>query len=289
MDNTDTLFSPDREICRINREAVILLGGGRSILMQLAHPLVAAGVADYSNFQSDPLARLFRTLRFMHTVLFDDRGREEALRRFQRMHTHIRGHLDEPAGIYPAGTPYSGDDPRLKVWVHATFVDTTLITYERFLPPLTPDQRQRYYRDSLTLARVLNIPEDLLPQTLEEFRAYMDRSLKDDTLVVTDAARRLAKEVLHPHVEFIPSMSAALLRFVTAGLLPEPLRSAYNLPWNKKHEFVLDSLGHITRFLRPITPPFVWQGPLHGGYLTRALLNQVNMPAESEHGSEAAG
>ena len=40
----------------------LLLAGGRALLLQLAHPKVAAGVAQYSHFQQNPLARLQRTM-----------------------------------------------------------------------------------------------------------------------------------------------------------------------------------------------------------------------------------
>ena len=36
---------------RINREAVVLAGGSCALLMQLAHPAVAAGVAEHSDFR----------------------------------------------------------------------------------------------------------------------------------------------------------------------------------------------------------------------------------------------
>ncbi|MGH7855885.1 MAG: oxygenase MpaB family protein, partial [Candidatus Binatia bacterium] len=65
----------------MNREAVLLLGGGRALLMQIAHPLVAAGVADHSDFRTDSLGRLRRTLDAMLTITFGTlREAEEAYR-----------------------------------------------------------------------------------------------------------------------------------------------------------------------------------------------------------------
>jgi uncharacterized protein (DUF2236 family) len=40
---------------RVNRENILLLGGGRALLMQLAHPKVAAGVDDHSDFRLHPI------------------------------------------------------------------------------------------------------------------------------------------------------------------------------------------------------------------------------------------
>lgn len=269
---TEALFTSESVMCRISREALVLLGGGRSILLQLAHPLIAAGVAEYSDFQSDPLGRLFRTMTFMHTLLFDDHGRARALQRFHAGHARIRGHLPGAADPYPAGAPYAGSEAGLKLWVHATFVDTGLSAYERFVRPLAPEERRGYYADSLTLARLLDIPQEILPPTLDAFQSYMADVIGSDMLSVTDTARRLARDVLHPQVGIVPAASAGLLRFVTAGLLPERLRVDYGLTWSRRRQFLLDRFSRTTRFLRPLVPRWVWQSPLEGGGLSRLLL-----------------
>lgn len=273
-EEADSLFPSQSMIRRVNGEALVLLGGGRSILLQLAHPLIAAGVAGYSDFQSDPLARLFRTLSFMNAMLYDRDRRQGALQRFHHMHAHIRGRLPHAAGRYPVGTPYAGDDPNLKLWVHATFVETCLKSYEQFVRPLAPDECRRYYADSLKLAALLEVPHDVLPQTLEEFRTYMAAMRASDRLAVTPTARRLAEGVLYPDVGIVPAASAALLRLTTAGMLPEPLRAAYGLKWGRRQQLLLNSLSGTTRRLRPWAPRWVWQSPLLAGSLPRMLLGR---------------
>ena len=68
------LYGPDSEAWRLNREAMLLLGAGpRALLLQLAHPAVAAGVADHSDFRADPWRRLAGTL----AQLPDDRVRHD--------------------------------------------------------------------------------------------------------------------------------------------------------------------------------------------------------------------
>ena len=53
------LYGPASEAWRLNREAMLLLGAGpRALLLQIAHPLVAAGVADHCDFRTDPWRRL---------------------------------------------------------------------------------------------------------------------------------------------------------------------------------------------------------------------------------------
>lgn len=269
----DCYFQPKSMIRKIDQEAVILLGGGRAILLQLAHPFVAAGVDDYSNFESEILKRLYRTLLFKHNLVFMDRDKaQKALQHFHAMHKRIRGRLRHRAGRFPANTPYSGTDPHAKLWVHATFVDTCLKTYERFIKPLSLEERQKYYSDTLVLARLMKIPEEILPQTLDEFQEYMKEMFSGDSLAITDTTRRLAHAVLYPNVGFFPSLSARLLRFVTAGLLPERFRREFGLKWGKKQQFFLNCLTRSTRSLRPFTPSWVWQTPLLEGKLTYFLL-----------------
>src|SRR2546422_6489442 len=66
------LFGPESVVWRVNREAVALLGGGRALLLQIAHPLVAAAVAAHSRPPAQPLVRLPRTPQLMLTILLPD-------------------------------------------------------------------------------------------------------------------------------------------------------------------------------------------------------------------------
>ena len=50
---------------------MLLLGAGpRALLLQLAHPLVAAGVAEHSDFRADPWRRLDGTLRSYLRIVY---------------------------------------------------------------------------------------------------------------------------------------------------------------------------------------------------------------------------
>lgn len=269
----DGYFAPGSMIRKIHREAAVMLGGGRAILLQLAHPFVAAGVDDHSNFESEILQRLYRTILFMHNLVFQDRHKaKNALRHFHAMHKRIKGRLRHRAGHFPPDTQYSGRDPDAKLWVHATFIDTSLKTYQKFIKPLTKQERRNYYSDTLALARLMEIPEEIVPKTVEEFHSYMDDMLSGDTLAVTSTAQRLAHAVLYPEVGFFPSLSARLLRYVTAGLMTERFRLEYGLNWGWKQQFVVQSFSKSTRLLRPVAPSWVWQTPLQEGKLTQFLL-----------------
>lgn len=264
-----------RVILKVAQEALGLLGAGRAVVLQLAHPLIAAGVADYSGFQADPLARLQRTLDLMHTVVFGSpRDAERALRRFHYIHERMTGRLSQDVGRFPSGTPYCASDPELKMWVHATVVETGWISYEQFVRPLSSLERERYYRETSDVARLMGIPDSILPRTLNEFRTYMDTMLASDTLAVSDDARLLARHVLRPTgVGTIPAACARLLAFTTSGLLPERFRADFGLKWSRQHQLFFDVLSTSTRAMRPVSPRWIWQSPRMGNGLARHLLS----------------
>jgi uncharacterized protein (DUF2236 family) len=205
--------------------------------------------------------------------VFEDRlTAEQALTNFHIMHEKIQGTLDHRCGYFPPETVYSGIDPEAKLWVFATFVDTSRKTYELFIQPLNSEELQSYYSDCLLLARLMKIPDQLVPQTPEDFNDYMEEMLSSDILAVTDTTRNIAQYVLYPDVGFFPKTSAALLRFVTAGLLSERFRKAFGLKWSRGREVILNNAGTLIRFLRPIVPVWIWQTPIHKRNLTGFLL-----------------
>src|SRR2546421_676466 len=86
------LFGPDTVTWRVNREAVLLAGGGRALLLQVAHPLVAAGVVEHSRYEADPWGRLYRTLDLTTKIFFGDAAMSgEASRRLRARHAVVRG------------------------------------------------------------------------------------------------------------------------------------------------------------------------------------------------------
>lgn len=246
------LFGPDSWLRKLSAESVLLLGGGRALLLEVAHPLVAAGVAEHSRFREDPLGRLQRTLDAMSAIAF--RGRREALeaaRRVERAHARVRGRLARAAGRYPAGTAYDGRAPDLMLWVWATLVDTTLVVTDRFVGPLAPDAREAYYADQRVVARVLGIPAECVPARAADFAAYFDAMLAGDALAVTDTAREIAAAVFEPPT---PVPASGVARMLTAGLLPPRLREAFGLRWDADRQRRFEALSASARALRAGAP-----------------------------------
>lgn len=224
------LYGPDSITWRLSRERVMLLGGPRALLLQVAHPLVAAGVADFSSFRSDPLARLRRTLDSTLGMIFGDRtvsGRATA--RINAAHGQVRGTLPQAAGRFEAGTTYDATDPELLLWVHATLVDTTFATYTRFVAPLSRGELEAAYEESKVAARALGVPEGLVPADLAAFGAYVDDMLASDVLAAAPFQREIARDVLYPPLRFVPRGAHWPTVAITAWLLPPRIRELFGV------------------------------------------------------------
>jgi len=244
----DGLFRRGCWLRRVSAEPVLLFGGGRALLLEIAHPLVAAGVAEHSSFRTDPFGRLQRTLEAISAIVFRDRASAlAAARSVERAHQRVAGRLAAPAGRFGAGTPYSGRDPELMLWVWATLVDTGLEIYERFVEGLDDGARRAYYADHRSVARVLGVPDALVPPSWEAFRAWFDAMLGSDALAVTPEAREIGAAVLAPAVAM---PGARRLRLITAGLLPPRLREAFGLAWDDASAARLEALSVSVRELR---------------------------------------
>src|SRR3954469_16051431 len=162
------LFGPDSFTWRINREGALLLGGGRALLLQVAHPLVAAGVAQHSNYREDPFGRLYRTLDTVTTIVFGPTPEaKDAAERLRRVHTRVKGEAED-------GTPYVATDPDLIMWVHATLVDTSLLVYQTYVGRLSLADCERYYEEQKILGEQYGVPYDRQPDSYRDFLSFFD-------------------------------------------------------------------------------------------------------------------
>jgi uncharacterized protein (DUF2236 family) len=248
-------FSPDSVIWRVDREMVLLLAGGRALLMQIAHPKVAAGVAEHSHFQKDPLRRLRQTMSAMWSVVFDDvEQARRSLGRVKEIHGIVRGEIPHPDG--KRALSYSALEPELLLWVHATLVDSALLAYEHFVAPLPAVDKSQYYDDTKKLATLFDVPPAALPRSLEDFHSYIDRMLQGPDIVVSATAQSLAREILYPR-PWVLRPGRPLFAFMTAGLLPAKLRHAYDLRWDRQRQWWFDHFASLTRAVLPCLPPLV--------------------------------
>lgn len=232
----------------VNAEPVVFAGGGRALLLQVAHPGVGAGVEQHSTYASDPWGRLFRTVDVMMKLSF---GSPEVSARqarlLARMHRRVVGTDD-------LGNRYDAMDPALQLWVWATLVDTAVLLYELVHGALTPDEKDRFYQESKLVAHGCGVPEGGCPATWGEFQAYVERVVAED-LHVTDAARSVAwASLLPPLPPPLDRLSAGPMNLFTIGLLPPTVREQYGFEWDAGKERQLRRMLSVVRVTQRVVP-----------------------------------
>ncbi len=244
------LFREDGWLRRVGREPAVLFGGGCALLLEVAHPLVAAGVAEHSDFRRDPFGRLQRTLAAVTALAHEPRDKAlAAARGVARAHERVRGTLPTAVGPFAAGTSYYGRDPDLVLWVWATLVDTALAVYRDFVGPLGDSALAEYHRDQRSLALLLGAPADRTPGDPSSFRRWFDDVLAGDTLTVGETGRDIARAVLEG-----PGVQRGPVPLITAALLPPRLRRDFGLAWNDDRERRYRELVAGVHALRPASP-----------------------------------
>lgn len=233
---------------RVDREVLILAGGTCALLMQLAHPAVAAAVAQHSDFREDPFARLRRTLRASFEVVFGSTPcAERAIARMNAIHSVVRGEIPE------SGTAYFARDPALLLWVHATLIDTALRVYDRYVHPLTDADAQLYYAESHQIATRLGVPASALPQSLVELRADMARRISSGEVAVTPTALSLAPFVLYP-TSFPPRFVWDVAHLISMSVMPAELRRGYGIGWSHARQRSMERAASVVRAVLPVMP-----------------------------------
>ena len=250
-------FSESSIIRRVHKERVVAFSGARALLMQAAHPVAFAGFFASTSAISDPYPRLERTAAVMNTIIFGSRAAaDRATARVRRVHHRMSGTLPEQAGPFPPGTPWAADDPQLLLWIIATLVDSSLLVYERYVNPLSADERQEYWSEYRVVAALFGLDDHQIPEPFEELQQYLQTMLASDQLYVSEQARELAIQiVLRPPIPFALRPVLELANFITVGLLPRSLREDYGLHWDPILGIVHRGAGeYVRRVLVPLLP-----------------------------------
>jgi uncharacterized protein (DUF2236 family) len=253
-DEADGLFGPGSVGWRVDRELVVLAGGSCALLLQAAHPVVAAGVAEHSTYASDPFGRLMRTLSSSFEVAFGSRSiADAAISRVNAIHARVRGSL-------PDGTPYTAMDPEALLWVHATLVDTALRVYTGWVAPLSTADEQRYHEEAADVAVRLGVSAGSVPATLVELRAWMDEMVATGRVRVTPAARRIAATILYP-LPWVPRVAWDAAHLVSLATLRADIRRQYGIGWTDGRARGARRLADVSRAVVPLLPGIIRFAP----------------------------
>jgi uncharacterized protein (DUF2236 family) len=220
---------------KINGEMIAVAGWGRAILLQLAHPSIAAAVHHHSSFRGSLLTsfrRFHSTVGAMLALTFGDTEQAiAAAAGINTIHDRVRGPVREDSP-----ETYSAHDPDLQRWVHTTLLDSMPMTYEQLVGPLTAAERDRYCAEAATMEPLLGMPAGSLPRDAAEVDACMRGMLAGGVLVVTDASRALARAVLFPPRWRVMWPVFRAQQVLTIGSLPPAIREAYGFEWGAKDE-----------------------------------------------------
>ena len=252
-------YGPSTQMWRINREAVLLGAGPAALLLQIAHPLVAEGVAQHSQFEADPFARLRNTLMTTMDLVFGDGSTaERALRRLNGVHAAVKGQVtDAEAMRASAGaTAYRAMDPALLLWVQATLIVTSVTAYQRWVGALTDHEKETFWQEARRVGPRMGIPLDRSPASWPALLAYWDSMLSSDgPIQVTPTARRLAPMILRPPLPAVPGACVDILGLPGLGLLPPRIREDFGIAWSPRRERAARLLGRTVKLWVRAVPP----------------------------------
>jgi uncharacterized protein (DUF2236 family) len=237
-------YGPDTQMWRINREAVLLGAGPAALLLQIAHPLVAEGVAAHSDFEGDPFGRLRRTLNTTMDLVFGDGPTaERAIRRLNGVHATV------------TGPGYRALDPELLLWVQATLIVTSVRAYRRWVGPLDRAAVETFWSEARSVGVRMGIPLRISPVDWSALKAWWNRMLAPDgPIQVSPTARELAPMIVRPPLPLTPDWAIALLALPGMGLLPDRLRRAYGIEWGPAQDRSARWLGRAVRLWTTVTP-----------------------------------
>jgi len=220
-------FDHDSLLREVVSHRLTALSGPRALLVMAAHPVAFAGFFAHTGALDDPYARLRRTGDVLDAIAFGTKeDADRATRRVRAIHRRIAGELED-------GRTYRADDPDLLLWILAAMAESALVVYPRYVRRLSDAERDALWRDYRIVGRCFGLRERDMPPTVADFDAYMARMYASGELVVTDAARALAQEiVMRPPVPLYLRPLRELVNQITIGLLPGTLRRQYGFRWD---------------------------------------------------------
>ena len=235
----------------------LFLAPAHALLLQVAHPTVAAGVSQYSDFEKRPWHRLLRTLEYLLVLQYGGTEAAAAGRWVRSIHRDIRGTGAD-------GRPYFAFEPGAYAWVHATLIETYVRAHEHFGRPMTREQIERFYQEYLGLGRLVGVRAGDLPRSWEGFRAYFDHMTSHEVghNETVDRVLAVVRKPASPELRFASELfwKALLLPPVKlsylggVGLLTPALRERLRIRWTRREQLEFRLMAAGARALDPLLP-----------------------------------
>jgi uncharacterized protein (DUF2236 family) len=263
-DDDDGYFPRGRSVLRRvhSERAVGLLYGQRALMIGALNPLNFVGTMEHTKAKLEPFQRLTHTAKAFERIFFGNRAQaDEVLERVRRLHERVKGELPEDAGVTPAGTPYSADDPALMLWTVAVIADSAQVFYEMLVRRLDDAELDALWLDYVRFGELFGMSRSDAPETYREFRAYWDELLAGEELYLTEDARYIgyatAFEIPVPGI-YAPARRVHDLLML--GSLPRRVRDEYDLAWTPAHSGAFRVAVAAFRRSRPFVPRAVRRG-----------------------------
>lgn len=249
-------------------ENVGSLLAGSVLILQVAHPVVGAGVAQFSTYKTDPWGRLDRTTRHVTNFIYGGPVKApKGAKELRELHRGIQGTDDK-------GRRYTAMDPEAYAWVHLTLFHAIDRSRTLYATPLTADERARFYEEWKIVGDLLGVRRNQVPETVRDFDAYLERMiatrLEDNDVVRHLLGPGMRKVQRPPFLSFVSVRTwntiyapiGRIMQLATVGGLHPALREKLGIPWSADDERRFTRMRFVVKNLTRALPPKLRMSPL---------------------------
>jgi uncharacterized protein (DUF2236 family) len=270
-DLSNGYFGPDSMTWQIYREPTIILGSMRALLLQIAHPAIAHGVAKHSSFEKDFAGRAHRTFLSMVRLWFGDiPTANNSARRLYTIHSMIRGQKVWETEDETIVNPFCATDPDLLFWVLATLIDTSLVLFEKTVRKLSKEEQEQFFEESKITAQLMGIPLDEYPVNLEAFYFRYHQVISEGTLRLTEDGQAIKKALFN-----VPYPVRRINEILAEGFLPESTKKLFRFTPAK---WIFNIVIWGARLVNRFTPDDLRYAPHYHQAMFRLALSNRRPP-----------
>jgi uncharacterized protein (DUF2236 family) len=185
------------------------------------------------------------------------------------LHRRVSGELPKEHAVaaWAPGAAYRAQDRDLLLWVHASLIDSMLVTHRTVIGNLRPDVGDRYVREWDVIARLMGLPEGSTWESETGMRNWINRQIRQGIALPGEGSRRVARVILGPGITG-PAL-AKVTNLVTAGMLPNRLRREFEIRWNPAQDLAFRGLALSLRSARPLMPRALRVSPVYDFAMAR--------------------
>ncbi|WP_103354894.1 oxygenase MpaB family protein [Amycolatopsis sp. CA-128772] len=232
---------------------------GQVLVLQVAHPVVAAGVRDHSDYTSDPWTRLMRTVASLSIYVYGGTaGAQVEAARLRSLHRSFTGLAD--------GRRYSALTPAAYAWVHATLVKAPVDAQRFFGVPLSDVEFTEYYAQMRGIGRLLGVRERDMPPDWAAFERYYEAMVAGFTPNPTIETLLETFRTVPKPVSWLPDPWWRLVQrgqvFLIRATLPPPLRDVLGLQWTDADQRRFTRFAGCVRAAGRLTPAWLRTAPM---------------------------